>query len=205
MSDKTFSEVALTFNRHAADLNRARRVFEDEVRALNALVRRLVQRLCDRPVDQAPAKLRWAAVGDEASAPDVSWLAFRAGTFARLDLRPPGEGGFREAAGHLHFETVFDDEVGRFAFQCRLENRNAIQCELDEAVAARVRVESNRSAFPRSAHVEANNALLFRRELNSKLFASLEQFIDDAARVVREAVDEMFPDAEYRRGPTRVS
>ena len=109
---------------------------------------------------------------------------------------PPKYKNFKCAAGYLYFETVFDHAAGQFTFQCRFENKNLVHPDLDEEVMKLVK-EQGVEIFPDPIHIKSNTAVLYRRPLVSDLIDNLTQYVKDATTTVTDAVDQIFPDADY--------
>lgn len=196
MSKRQFSEITLAYCSHVAALDRARRMFEEDVQQLNRFVSAELDELARRPLDSVIPKVRWSDPRDWSTTKDVAWLNYLAGTQLSLDIRQPQYKNYKRAAGYLYFETVFDHDLEQFRFQCRFENKNLVHPDLDEEVMKLVK-ERGVEIFPDPIHVKSSTAVLFRRPLASDLFDNLTQYVNHATMTITAAVDRIFPDADY--------
>ena len=72
MSKRQFSEITLAYCSHVAALDRARRIFEEEVRQLNQFVLAELTELAGRPLDSVIRKVRWTDPRDWSTERDVA-------------------------------------------------------------------------------------------------------------------------------------
>jgi len=195
MSEQGFTEVSMTYNNHVVNLDRARQGFEEDTRRFNGLVLSHLADVCSREPDGI-GKMRWRLPEDWSSAREVAWLNFVASARIRLDLRPPQYKNFKKHAAYLYFEIRFDPDMGRFVLRCRLENQNNVNAEIDETVDQLIRDE-RAAAFPGHDHIKSSTTILFKRDLGEELLDNINQYVDSALDVVAEAIDRIFPDADY--------
>lgn len=194
MSERTFSEVSTTYNANLNQLNDARQIFEKEVRSLNEFVHaHLSER---RQAEQRIEKLRWEAAEDWSTGREGPWLNWYCGTRIRLDVKLPGKTRFRKGAAFVYFQTIFDHDLDRFMFRCRLENQNTIAEDIDEQAFGIVQ-KRGENEFPGAHHVKANTAILFRYPLQDSLFDELNRNVDRALGAVEQAIEIILPDDRY--------
>lgn len=191
---ETFSELTLAFDRHLGDLDRARKVFVEEVGVFNEYVAQRLMESCGIHGDGVK-KLRWGSVENWSVQREVTWLNWYVGTRIPVDIRPPGHQRFKCAAAFLYFEVRYSRTRQRFRFRCRLENENRVSTDLDEVVMDIVR--RRRAEFPDSDQVKTNTAILFGRDIGESLLDELGHWVGLSLDAVAEAVDELFPDSAY--------
>lgn len=196
MSSKgRFSDVSLSYNANAANLDQARWIFQKEVSELNGWVQSHLSEMIKRP-REGIKKVRWSDCEDWSTAKDGPWLNFIGATVVGLDMSPPELSIFKRGVAYLYFETRFDSDVNRFMFRARFENQDVVSKILDETVMEVVRSKGD-EMFPNSEQIKSNTAILFKREIGNELFENVNQFIDSAVLVCEEAVDRLFPDSQY--------
>ena len=195
MSSKgKFSDVSLSYNANAANLDQARWMFQKEVSELNEWVQNHLSEVIDSR--KRMDKVRWSNSEDRTTEKDGPWLNFRSRTRISMNVRPPRLRKFRRSVAYLYFETRFDSDLNRFMFRARFENQNVVSPVLDETVMEVVRSKGD-EMFPNSEQIKSNTAILFKREIANELFENMNQFIDSAVVVCEEAVDKIFPDSQY--------
>jgi hypothetical protein len=194
-SDKRLSEVSLAYNKHVVNLDRARKVFEEEMQNLVDFAHK---HLDDRRTwpQEGVRKVRWGKPQPTSSARSVPWLNWVAGTKVRMDIRPPNFKVFRKAAAFVYFEIVFVRDIGNFVFECRLENQNIIDTDLDEETFAVIQKHDS-SEFPRAEHIKRDTTVIYRCDIEESLFDDINNCVNRGLDVICEAVNQIFPDSEY--------
>lgn len=190
-----FSEVSKAYNGNIANLEQARRRFEGQLAELNDNVMAHLKERCNRPHDGI-AKIRFAKPEDWGAAKDGPWLKFSAATRVGIDIKPPSFEVYKKGAVFLYFESVFDNKKGRFVFQCRLENSNDVETNIDETAQDIIK-SKDPSRFPDYCLIKTNTAIISKWELSDELYDKISQIIDDAVLVCEETVDKVFPDSAY--------
>lgn len=194
---KLFSEVSLAYNEHLANLDEARRQFEDDVRGLNNHVADRLAEIASKPAGGLN-KTRWSRLSDSSRQREGSWLTWVAGSSLELDVRAPRKKNFRRGAGLLYFETAFDHTVDRYRFRARFENQNLADDGIDEAVIDYVTTRTDE--FPNSDQIKSNTAILLRVELEEGLNDAVGGYVESTLRAICAGVDAVFPDELYRVG-----
>ncbi len=196
MHKGSFSEIFGAYNATLVNLNEARTVFQNELYELNELIMDHLQDACRRAPDKGQIKkFRWARPEESSSPKELSWTSFVAGAFLRLDILQPGHKRFRKAAAYVYFETKYDKEFNRFMFQCRFENQNNVNKNIDEKIVELL--EGKKQELKNSYQIKSNTSVIFREELENILFENINDLIDNSLQVIETAVDILLPDVEY--------
>jgi|GEM_PF-2185916 len=195
-SSSHYSDVSAAFNSHIANLDKARRVFEEEVEVLNSFVFKHLEDRRTWPVEGV-RKTRWGRPEPWSSTREVAWLNWSAATRTRMDIRAPGYKRFRKAAAYVFFQVAYDSSLGTFAFTCRVENQNSVDAALDERAIELIQT-MDPGDFPNSVHVKRNTAMLFRCELEESLWDEANNWVDRGLDILTKVVDQVFPDELYR-------
>ncbi len=199
-SDKRLSEVSLVYNKHVANLDRARQIFEEEMQNLVDFVHKHFEDRRTWP-QEGVRKVRWGKPQPWSSARSVPWLNWIAATRVRMDVKPPNYKVFRKAAAFVYFQIGFVADIGCFAFECRLENQNAIDTDLDEETFSVIQKQDS-ARYPRAEHIKRDTTVIYRCDIEESLFDDINDWVDRGLNVICEAVDQMFPDTQYANTST---
>ncbi len=196
MKDNQFSEVFKAFNENIANIEIASKTFQEELVQLHNNV---VDHLEDAKENFGnPSKIRIGEIYDKSTRKKGSLLNYHMDTKIRIDLKLPSFSNFKNGCVFLHFELVYSEELGRFVFKSRLENMNSADETIDEKCIKLI--ERDPSKYPGYSHIKNNTAVLFQVELEDGLIGILNNRIDDALNILKEAIDAIFPDNLYTNG-----
>ncbi len=197
MANKKFSDLTLSFNDHVGNLNEARLIFQRELGNFDKAVTDTLMELYRSPTKSTDLnKVRLSKPFDLSTSKDGPWLNFTSRTILPIDLLPPNYQRYKNHSLLLYFESVFDDELGYFVFQARLENKNTANDNIDEKVIEIIKKEIN-DIFKNYYALKRNTAIIYRHKMNNQLWDQIGELIELPVQIIIKAVDEIFPDDEY--------
>ena len=199
-----FSELGVAYSTNLFNLSEARKVFEEECRQLNSNVDELVKehkRSYNSDKSKFLTKIfTWGNPAPWSTTKDGSWLNFVQGTYIDLNLKTPGRQKFENSIAYIQFEITFDDELRRFIFKVRFENKYEKNDLLDEKVfelAAKCPED-----FPKAKHIKSSTSILGYWELDQHLAQNINSIVTKSMMLIENAFSELYPEEKYKQKVT---
>ena len=194
-----FTELGTAYSLNLYNLNEARKVFEEECRQINALVEDLVKdHKSSHNTDKSKflAKIfTWGNIDPWCTLKEGNWTSFVQGTTSGMNIRIPGRQKFENNIAFLRFEITFSDDLRRFVFRAKFENKYTKNELIDEKV---IEMASKRPTdFPGSKLIKSSTGILCVWELDQNLINNLNFIVNNCMGLIEEAICELYPQSLY--------
>lgn len=108
----------------------------------------------------------------------------------------PGRQKFENNIAFLRFEVVFSDDLRRFVFRAKFENKYTKNELIDEKI---IEMASKRpNEFPGSKLIKSSTGILCVWELDQNLINNLNFIVNNCMGLIEEAIGELYPQSGYK-------
>lgn len=175
-----FSEIAEVYNANVANLDEARKAFEEEARNFIQTVNIFVTSEFKRAnQDKTYSEFRYWNTPEIGSSKGATPLGFYSECRANLGIRPPGAKNFKNKGAYVSLQVSYDWSANQFMFKGVFTNSDEVNEFLDEKLAeiAQGTLESMPAAFKNFEVHKTKEYVAFKAPMNNEIWTEFGKII----------------------------